>query len=156
MNSVSEKRLLYLSLVLSQIMYCSEIWRPCLIKDIDGLEKVQHRAIKFILNGYKMAYRERVIQLNMLLLMYKLELKEIMFCVKSLKYPSAHFNSYNDVAFSNCSTRSGSFMEMNISYSKTNTKKHYFLIGYLSHGILCLQLTWNNLIISLVTALRSI
>ena len=36
-----------------------------------------------------MAYRE-TIQLNMLLLMYKLELKEIMFCVKSLKYFSAH------------------------------------------------------------------
>ena len=31
MNSVSEKRTLYLSLVLSQIVYCSEIWHPCLV-----------------------------------------------------------------------------------------------------------------------------
>ena len=63
MDTVSEKRAFYLSLVLSQIVYCSEIWRPCLIKDIERLEKVQHQATKFILNDYKMAYRENLIQL---------------------------------------------------------------------------------------------
>ena len=32
-DSVSKKKLLYISLVHSQLTYCSQIWRPYLIKD---------------------------------------------------------------------------------------------------------------------------
>ena len=35
------KKLLYLSLVRSQITYCSQLWRPYLIKDIVFLEKIK-------------------------------------------------------------------------------------------------------------------
>ena len=34
----------------SHFMYCSVIWRPCLIKHIQLIERVQHRATKYILN----------------------------------------------------------------------------------------------------------
>ncbi len=43
------KRRLYISLVRSQLMYCSPLWRPMLIKDIKKLESLQKRATKFIL-----------------------------------------------------------------------------------------------------------
>ena len=43
-NSVHVKKLLYLSLVRSQLTYCSIIWRPYLHKDILMLEKIQGRA----------------------------------------------------------------------------------------------------------------
>ncbi len=47
-NSCDTKRKLYISLVTSQLSYCSQIWRPVLIKDIKKIEGVQRRATKFI------------------------------------------------------------------------------------------------------------
>ena len=46
--SVRAKKLLYLSLVRSQLTYCSQIWRPHLIKDILSIEKIQRRATKWL------------------------------------------------------------------------------------------------------------
>ena len=46
-NSVHVKKLLYLSLVHSQLTYCSTIWCPYLHKDILTLEKIQRRALLF-------------------------------------------------------------------------------------------------------------
>ena len=55
-NSVQRKKQLYISLVQSQFLYCSPIWRPCLIKDIVKLERVQRKATKFILSNYSLDY----------------------------------------------------------------------------------------------------
>ena len=49
-NSTTTRKSLYISLVRSQLLYASQIWRPVLIKDIKRLEQIQHRATKFILN----------------------------------------------------------------------------------------------------------
>ena len=43
--SVWAKRSLYLTLVRSQLVYCSQIWRPSFVKDISSLERIQRRAI---------------------------------------------------------------------------------------------------------------
>ena len=43
-HSPQTKRLLYLSLVRSQLTYCSQIWRPHLLKDILALEQIQRCA----------------------------------------------------------------------------------------------------------------
>ena len=71
-NSISTKKKLYISLVHSQLTYCSQIWRPALIKDVKKLETLQRRATKFIL-GYHFSgldYKDRLIQLKLLPLMY--------------------------------------------------------------------------------------
>ena len=47
---ISAKKLLYTSLVRSQLTYGSQLWNPYLIGDIVSLEKIQRRATKFILN----------------------------------------------------------------------------------------------------------
>ena len=44
--SSSVKVKLYISLVRSQIMYCSTVWHPPLMKDITKIEQLQHRATK--------------------------------------------------------------------------------------------------------------
>ena len=94
-NSIfTKKSFSYISLVRFQLTYCSQIWRPALIKDIKKLEKPQRRATKFIL-GYHLSgldYKDCLIQLNLLPLMYFFELTDIMFLVNSLKNPSDRFN----------------------------------------------------------------
>ena len=51
--------ILYLSLVHSQLTYCSQIWYPHLLKDIIILEKVQHHVTKYILSDFTSDYRSQ-------------------------------------------------------------------------------------------------
>ena len=70
---------LYVSLIRSQLMYCSPIWHPYLVKDINNLEHLQRRATKYILNDYIFNYKTRFLKLELLPLMYTFELSDIMF-----------------------------------------------------------------------------
>ena len=54
---VRAKKLLFLSLVLPKLTYCSPIWRQNLIKDITVLDGMQRRASKFVLNDYSLDYK---------------------------------------------------------------------------------------------------
>ena len=98
-SSVTTKVKLYTALVRSQLSYCSPIWRPHLVQDINKLEQVQRRATKFILNDYSSDYRSRLLHLNLLPLMYIFEFFDVMFLVNSLKSPSSSFNINNFVFF---------------------------------------------------------
>ena len=74
--------------------YCSQLWRPLLIKDIKKLESVQRRATKYIIGREHsgLNYKERLIRLNLLPLMCYYELSDIMFLVNSLKNQTDRFN----------------------------------------------------------------
>ena len=98
-NSVITKAKLYTSLIRSQLAYCSIIWRPYLIQDIIKLESIQRRATKFIMNDYTSDYKSRLLHLNLLPLMHVFEITDIIFLVKSFKFPSASFNINNYVSF---------------------------------------------------------
>lgn len=95
--SVSAKLSLYISLVRSQLLYCSLIWHPYLLKDIRALELVQRRATKFIVNYSDSDYRNWLISLKLLPLMMEYEIADIMFLMKCLKFSSVHFNIYDFV-----------------------------------------------------------
>ena len=137
-TSTSAKKSLYLSLVQSQLVYCSQVWRPHLVKDIKLLEDVQRRASKFILNDYTSDYKTRLLQLSLLPLSMIYELNDICFFVKSIKQPSSSFNILNYVSFSCCNnTRSGSFLKLVQPLVLNNRHKHFFFIR-----IVCL---WNSL-----------
>ncbi len=79
----SIKLKLYLSLVRSQLSYCSQLWRPAFLKGIKSLERIQRRTTRYVLGcesgGSKLTYRERLIKLKLLPLMYHFELADIMF-----------------------------------------------------------------------------
>uniref|UniRef100_A0A1X7TPQ0 Reverse transcriptase domain-containing protein n=1 Tax=Amphimedon queenslandica TaxID=400682 RepID=A0A1X7TPQ0_AMPQE len=81
--SVEIKKTLYIYLVLSQLVYCSLIWRPNLVKDFMLLERVQQKATKYILNNFVSDYRTRLMSLNMLPSVIILELNDISFFVKN-------------------------------------------------------------------------
>ena len=59
-NSITTKAKLYIALVRSQLTYCSIIWRPYLVQDINKLESMQRRATKFIMNDYKSDNKTRL------------------------------------------------------------------------------------------------
>ena len=42
---VETRKKLYISLVCAQILYCSQVWRPYLIKNINMLERIQRPAV---------------------------------------------------------------------------------------------------------------
>ena len=111
-NCIEAKKQLYISLIISQVMYCSQIWRPQLIRDITTLERVQRRATKYILNDYISSYKSRLQQLNLLPLMYIYELNDLMFLIKSLNTPTDYFDIRHYISFNTNSTRSGSHLKL--------------------------------------------
>ena len=68
-----------LSLVRSQLTYCSQIWGPYLIKNITLLEKIQRQATKFILKDHSSDYWSRLISLHLIPLIYLYEIFDVLF-----------------------------------------------------------------------------
>ena len=115
------QKILYLSLVRSQLTYCSPVWRSHLIKDIISLENVQRRATKFILNDFSSNYKLRLVSLGILPLMMQLD---VMFC---LKESSGSFNIHNFIQFCTSGTRASTYHKMRQPSSmRTNSVRHFY------------------------------
>jgi len=140
-HSPQIKKILYLSLVHSQLTYCSQIWHPHLLKVIIILEKIQHRATKYILNDFTSDYRSRLIALKILPLMMQLELYDVMFLIRSLKGPTNAFNTDNHVTFHTGSSRSSTHLKLKHVLSRTNSARHFTYTEFLDWGTLYLPLT---------------
>ena len=61
-------------------------------------------------------------QCQILLLMYFLELNDILFLIKSLKSPTPAFNIHKYVTFNISTTRSGSFNKLIHNFASTNAR----------------------------------
>ena len=117
---------LYVSLVRSQLLYCTQIWRPHLTKHILTIERVQRRATKYILNDYTSCYKTRLLKLNLLPLMYMFELQDLLFAIKSIKSPTNQFNINNYIKFSTISTRSEASNKLKPPCHINNTSRHSY------------------------------
>ena len=124
--SVPAKRSLYISLVRSQLLYCSSVWHPYLLVDIKYLECVQRRATKFIASNPLLDYRNRLIHLNLLPLMMEFAIVDIMFLVKSVKFPSGHFNIHEFVQFCSYSTRAGHSFKLKHLLCRSNYERNIY------------------------------
>ena len=122
----SVKKLLYLSLIRSQLTYCSPVWRPRFSKDIMLLERVQRKCTKYILDDYHSDYKTRLTSLHLLPLMYTYELFDILFLIRSLQNPDPSFPVMDYVSFSTTSTRSGHHLKLNYQSSRTNVLRHSY------------------------------
>lgn len=127
-NSVVTRRSLYIALVRSQMSYCSQLWRPLLIKDIKKLESVQRRATKFIIGSEisGLNYRERLIHLNLLPLMCYYELLDITFLVNSLKNKTERFNVLQFVQIQDLNTRSSDRVTLKHIRCESNLQEHFY------------------------------
>ena len=122
------RKSLCISLVRYKLLYCSTLWRPYLLKDIELIEKVQRRATKFILSDYTSDYRTRLTQLGMLPLMYIYEISDILFFIKLLKTPTDKFNILNYVSFNTGSTRSsGIKLHHKTAHTNAAMNSYFFL-----------------------------
>ena len=124
--SVSAKCSLYTSLVRSQLLYCSPVWHPYLLRDIRCLEQVQRRATKFVTNIPVMDYRNRLIHLKLLPLMMEYEIADIMFLVRSIKFPSDHFRFCDYVQFCSHPTRGSSNLKLKHSLCRTEIERNFY------------------------------
>jgi hypothetical protein len=80
------RKLLYLTLVRPQLEFSSELWSPSEVKYQLMLEGIQRRATKFILNyPHDTDYKERLIQLNLLPLDVRRNMKYLLFFFKCMK-----------------------------------------------------------------------
>ena len=123
---VDVKKQLYLSLVRSQLSYCSPVWRSHLLRDIKSLETIQRCATKYILCDYASDYRDRLINLHILPLMYRFELHDILFLVKALKSPDKSFPLMDHIKFATSTTRSASSSKLVHVCSKTTLGHHSY------------------------------
>ena len=131
-------RLLYTSLIRSQLTYCCQVWRPHLLKDIQVLERVQRRATKWILNDFTTDYKSRLISLHLLPLMMSFKIHDISFILKSLASPTEAFNILNFVSFVSSSCTRSSGVKLQHRYARTSPSRHFYFTR--------LPRLWNSLI----------
>jgi len=70
-HSVKATKILYTTLIRSQLPYCSQLWNPHLIKDTVILERIQRQATKFILRDYNCDCKTRLLQLDYIIFFIK-------------------------------------------------------------------------------------
>ena len=126
-HSTHTKLSLYKSLVRPKLLYCSQVWRPHLMKDIRLFESVQRRATKFILQDYHSSYKDRLITLHLLPLSSWFEYLDITFLLKCLQFPPDHFiNIFDYVQFVLNSTRSASASKLKCTLPKSSINRVHF------------------------------
>ena len=84
LNDSKTLKTLYCSLVRSNLEYCSVVWSPYSLKNINKLEGVRRGATKFILKT-KDSYVTRFERLNLLSLEDRIVLTDVSFFFKALK-----------------------------------------------------------------------
>ena len=125
-NLTKSKKQLYISLVRSQLLYCSILWKPYFIKHTQQLERVQRRATKYILNDLTSDYKSRLIQTQLLPLTYILDLNDVMFFIKSLRNHHDGFIINNYIKFVTGNTRSASSNKLHQARSTNNTHNNFY------------------------------
>ena len=124
-TTVTVRKNLYMILVRSQLTYCSQIWRPHLVRDIASLENVQCKATKWILNDFVSDYRSRLESLHLLPLMMIFEINDVTFFMKSIQSPNPAFDISEYVSFSSSSTRSHN-RKLCHNYTKYSSSRHFY------------------------------
>ena len=125
-SPVGWKKKLYISVVRSQVSYCSQLWRPQFVRDIMSLETVQRRSTKYIPQDYSSNYKQRLMSLKLLPLMYWYELQDMLLIIKCIKTPTDNFDIYKYVSIGTKSTRSASHHKLKQNLCRTSCYSHFY------------------------------
>ena len=128
-HSLSIKTKLYMTLVHSILTYCLPVWRPYFLNNINSLERIQRCVTKYILNDYTNDYKSRLINLNLLPLMYTHEIADILFFIKSIRNSTSSFNINNYITFYTGSLRLAKVHKLQHSYGANNISRHSYFNG---------------------------
>ena len=143
MGSFFLKSPLYKSLVRPHLDYCMPVWSPHLAKDINMVEKVQHRATKLIHNISHLPYEERIKKLNLTTLEARRKRGDL---IQTYRIFSGIDNLDPDTLFrrSNCKKTRGHSLKLAKQRPRLDIRKHFF-----SHRVVK---PWNKLPQSAVSA----
>ena len=115
---------LYKSLIRPKLEYCIQAWNPYLIKAIELLEQVQHRATKLIPEIAQLSYHERLKRLNLTTLEFRRHRGDLIETFKILKeFEGISVNSLFELK--NSFTRGNSF-KLNKPRSRLNIRQYNF------------------------------
>ncbi len=136
----SIRKLLYLTSVRSQLEFSSELWSPSEVKYQLMLQGVQRRATKFILNyPDDTDYKERLIQLNILPLDVRRNMRDLLFffkCrarlldiqlpdyVQNRPAPKYNFRSYDENDFTDFKCRT-QYFKLKLLFSSSRKKVEF-------------------------------
>jgi len=116
--------------------------KPYLLTDVDLIERVQRRATKYILSGYHSCYKQILIQLKLLPLMYIYDIADIMFFVKALKSPNDKFNILNFMGISSGPTRAvGHKLKLTSGTTNSVINSYFFRLPKLWNSLLIIDLS---------------
>ena len=107
-------------------LYCSQLWSPRYLKDIKRIETIQRRVTKLILPSSILSYKERLLELNLLPLMYLYDLNDILFLAKCILHPPDNFDIFQFVSFCSHPTRSCSEGKLQVKFKRISTIHHFF------------------------------
>ena len=149
-TTLNLKRSLYLTLVRSNLSYCSQVWHRQLIKDIKSLEQVRMRVTWYIISDQTIDYKSRLASLATLPFKYFYKLQDLLFLIKFLLDPNDDTNIRSFLRFSSssCSSRFG---KLSYNLCHTSIYGHFYLnvIVRLYHmvpkGMINLSLLYNTI-----------
>jgi len=126
---------LYTTYIRPLLEYCTEIWSPHHLQDIDAIEKVQKTFTKHLPGFYNISYPERLSRLNLKSLEERRVVKDIVFLYKIVhKLVNVDFDRF--FSFNVNNTR-GHNLKLDVKFSRLDCRKHFYcnrVVGY-----------WNNL-----------
>uniref|UniRef100_A0A1X7VFE1 Uncharacterized protein n=1 Tax=Amphimedon queenslandica TaxID=400682 RepID=A0A1X7VFE1_AMPQE len=128
---------LYISLVRSKLLYCSQLWSPSCLKDVTRIETIQRRMTCFLVSSpHRLNYRDRLIDLQLLPLMYHHDLRDVLFIIKCLLSPPDNFDILQYVSFSTHGSRT-STGKLKVNFQRTSTMHHFYFN--------CVVRLWNTI-----------
>lgn len=128
--------LLYKTFVLPILEYCSSIWCPFYVKDIEVLEKVQRRFTRILPTYRDLPYKDRLIEYNLNSLYARRLLFDLVFLFK-IVWGLVDIDKHKYFDFDVDSRTRGHNFKVRGLYSRLDIRKHWFTLRVIPF--------WNSL-----------
>ena len=114
--------------VRSRLEYASPVWSPFTKRNITALEQVKRKATTFIV-GRGLSYNEHLVKLNLIPLVYRREISDLVFFYRCLK-DTYVIDIFQYISFRSCtrSIRSVDHLSLNIPFCRTEAFRNSYFV----------------------------